>query len=158
MMRYWLFKSEPSVFSIFHLEAAPDQTSMWEGVRNYQARNYLRDEVRMGDLVFFYHSRESPLGIFGTMVVVREAYPDPTQFDPDSGYYDPLSTADVPRWVAVDVKLVQIFPSPVTRTMLSQHPVTSQMLVLKKGMRLSIQPVTKAEWAVVHELARVIPK
>uniref|UniRef100_A0A7C2NZK5 EVE domain-containing protein n=1 Tax=Schlesneria paludicola TaxID=360056 RepID=A0A7C2NZK5_9PLAN len=156
-MNYWLFKSEPSAFSIDHLAKAPDQTAPWDGVRNYQARNFLRDDVRVGDRVFFYHSSEPPLGIFGTMTVVRAGYPDGTQFDPRSPYFDPKSPRDNPRWFLVDVKLVRKFPEPVTREQLQENKTTAGMKVLQRGMRLSIQPVTAAEWAAVHKLAGVKP-
>ena len=153
--RYWLFKSEPSAFSIDHLAASPRQTAPWDGVRNYQARNFLRDEVQVGDQVFFYYSREEPLGIFGTMTVTRAGYPDFTQFDSKSKYYDAGSKAEAPRWTMVDVKLLQKFPAPVTREQLAADETTSGMLVMKRGMRLSIQPVTAEEWAAVHRLAGV---
>ncbi|OYW19233.1 MAG: EVE domain-containing protein [Planctomycetales bacterium 12-60-4] len=155
--RYWLFKSEPSAFGIDSLARSPRQTAPWDGVRNYQARNYLRDDVKAGDLVCFYHSREAPLGIFGTMRVVRAAYPDTTQFDPDSKYYDPKSSRDLPRWVMVDVQLIQKFVEPVTREQLQLSPSTTGMLVLKRGMRLSIQPMTHEEWLAVHKLAGAKP-
>ncbi len=154
-VRYWLFKSEPSAFGIEHLVAAQQQTAPWDGVRNYQARNFLRDDVQVGDRVFFYHSREEPLGIFGTMEVVRAGYPDTTQFDPASKYFDPKSDPDNPRWVMVDVRLIQKFPEPVTRDMLQASDTTAGMLVLKRGMRLSIQPVTAPEWRAVHKLAGI---
>ena len=156
-MRYWLFKSEPSAFGIDDLAKAPKQTAPWDGVRNYQARNFLRDDVQVGDLVCFYHSREEPLGIFGTMRVVKAAYPDTTQFDPQSKYYDAKSTPEQPRWVMVDVQLIQQFPAPVTREQLAEDKTTAGMLVLKRGMRLSIQPVTAAEWRAIHKLAGVKP-
>lgn len=156
--RFWLFKSEPSAFGIDSLAAAPRQTAPWDGVRNYQARNFLRDDVAVGDLVCFYHSREAPLGIFGTMRVVKAGYPDFTQFDPDSKYFDPGSSRENPRWVMVDVKLIQKFPDPVTREQLQADSRTAGMLVLKRGMRLSIQPVTPAEWAAIHDLAHVPAK
>lgn len=154
-VRYWLFKSEPSAFSIDDLAASPRQTALWDGVRNYQARNFLRDDVQTGDLVFFYHSREEPLGIVGTMQVVRAGYADPTQFNPDSKYYDAKSQPDAPRWIGVDVQLKQKFPAVVTRDQLASHPKTASMLVMKRGMRLSIQPVTRSEWLQVHQLAGV---
>jgi len=155
MTRYWLFKSEPSAFSIDHLARSPKQTASWDGVRNYQARNTLRDEVQVGDRVFFYHSSEAPLGIFGTMEVVKTGKPDHTQFDPQSKYYDPKSSRENPRWFLVDVKLIQAFPQPVLRDELAADAVTAGMVVLKRGMRLSIQPVTSAEWKAVHRLAGV---
>jgi predicted RNA-binding protein with PUA-like domain len=151
--RYWLFKSEPSAFGIDTLAAAPKQTAPWDGVRNYQARNYLRDQVQVGDHVLFYHSREEPLGVFGTMEIVRAGYPDSTAFDPHSKYYDPDSRPDQPRWYMVDVKLLRKFGKPVTREALQQDKAASGMLVMKKGMRLSIQPVTEAEWQAVLKLA-----
>lgn len=152
-LRYWLFKSEPSAFGIEDLAKAPKQTAPWDGVRNYQARNFLRDEVQLGDRVLFYHSSEPPLGVFGTMTVVKAAYPDTTQFDPDSKYYDPKSPRDNPRWMMVNVQLLEQFPAPVLREHLEADEVTVGMLVMKRGMRLSIQPVTKEEWAAVHRLA-----
>jgi predicted RNA-binding protein with PUA-like domain len=151
--QFWLFKSEPSAFSIDHLAKAPKQTAPWDGVRNYQARNHLRDGVKVGDKVLFYHSSEPPLGIFGTMQVVKAAYPDTTQFDPKSKYFDAKSPHENPRWVMVDVKLVRKFAEPVLREHLETNAVTAKMLVLKRGMRLSIQPVTAAEWAAIHKLA-----
>lgn len=153
--RYWLFKSEPSAFSIGHLAHAPKQTAPWDGVRNYQARNFLRDDVKVGDQVLFYHSREEPLGIFGTMSVAKAGYPDFTAFDSNSKYYDPSSNPDQPRWFMVDMKLIQKFPEPITREMLIEDAVTAKMLVMKRGMRLSIQPVTPEEWQAVHRLAGV---
>jgi predicted RNA-binding protein with PUA-like domain len=153
--RYWLFKSEPSAFSIDHLTKASKQTAPWDGVRNYQARNFLRDDVSVGDHVLFYYSREEPLGVFGTMEIARAGYPDFTAFDPKSKYFDPKSDPDQPRWYMVDVKLIQKFPQPVTREMLSEDSTTAKMLVMKRGMRLSIQPVTLEEWQAVHRLANV---
>ena len=153
--RYWLFKSEPSAFSIDHLDKAARKTAPWDGVRNYQARNFLRDDVQIGDLVLFYHSREEPLGIFGTMRVAKAGYPDKTAFDPESKYYDPKSDPDHPRWYLVDVKLIEKFPEPVTREMLEADSMTSKMMVMKRGMRLSIQPVTREEFEAVHRLAGV---
>ena len=149
----WLFKSEPSAFGILDLKNAKRQTAPWDGVRNYQARNFLRDEVQVGDQVFFYHSREEPLGIFGIMEVVKAGHPDVTAFDPKSKYYDASSKPESPRWIAVEVKLVKIFSQPVTREMLAADRVTSEMLVMQRGMRLSIQPVTAEEWKAVLRLA-----
>lgn len=152
-IRYWLFKSEPSAFGIEDLAKAVDQTAPWDGVRNYQARNFLRDDVHTGDRVLFYHSSEPPLGVFGTMKVVKAAYPDTTQFDSKSKYFDPKSSPDNPRWVMVDVQLLDKFPTPVLREQLEADEITAGMLVMKRGMRLSIQPVTAEEWAAVHRLA-----
>jgi predicted RNA-binding protein with PUA-like domain len=153
--KFWLFKSEPSAFSIDHLARSAKKTAPWDGVRNYQARNSLRDDVQVGDFVFFYHSREEPLGIFGTMQIVRAGYPDFTAFDPKSKYYDPKSDPDNPRWYMVDVKLVEKFPEPVTRDKLASDDIARSMLVMKRGMRLSIQPVTQEEWNAVQQLAKV---
>ena len=157
MPRYWLFKSEPSAFSIDHLARSPRQTASWDGVRNYQARNSLRDDVQIGDLVLFYHSSEPPLGIFGTMEVVTAGYPDATQFNPASKYFDPKSSRDNPRWYLVDVRLSQKFSQPILREDLAGDKTAKNMLVMKRGMRLSIQPVTAAEWKAVHRLAGMKP-
>lgn len=152
--RYWLFKSEPSAFSIDALERSPNQTSPWDGVRNYQARNFLRDDVQVGDEAFFYHSREEPLGIFGVMRIVRAGYPDATQFQPHSVYYDAKASVESPRWIAVDVQFVERFAAPVDRAALAEGDETADMLVLKRGMRLSIQPVEPTQWRAVLRLAR----
>ena len=143
------------MFSIDHLAKAAKQTAPWDGVRNYQARNFLRDDVKIGDHVLFYHSREEPLGIFGTMEVVRAGYPDFTAFDPKSKYFDESSDPEKPRWYMVDVKLIQKFPEPISRESLAGDSITEKMLVMKRGMRLSIQPVTEEEWNAVHSLANV---
>lgn len=149
--RYWLFKSEPESYSIDDLAA--DRTTHWDGVRNYQARNMLRDEVRVGDGVLFYHSNADPMGIYGVMEVIRAGYPDHTAFDPDDHHFDPKSDPDEPTWFMVDVRFVQKFAKPATRDDLRAAAETSGMLVLKRGSRLSIQPVTPAEWKAVHQLA-----
>jgi predicted RNA-binding protein with PUA-like domain len=153
--RYWLFKSEPDCFSIDHLAKQKNQTTFWSGVRNYQARNFLRDGIHVGDGVLFYHSSCDPLAIVGTMEVVRAGHADHTALDPKGDHYDPKSTADEPIWFMVDVKLRRKFPAPVTRDMLLQAPELSKMMVLQRGSRLSIQPVTEAEWRAVHRLAGV---
>jgi predicted RNA-binding protein with PUA-like domain len=153
--QYWLFKSEPGVFSIQDLAKAPKKTTFWDGVRNYQARNFLRDTVKLGDRVLFYHSNADPLEIAGTAEVVQTGYPDYTAFDPQDHHYDPKSDPDKPTWYMVDIKLLQIFPQSVTRQQLQESPSTAGMQVLKKGMRLSIQTVTTEEWQAVHQLAGV---
>lgn len=153
--QYWLFKSEPDVFSIQDLSTSPKKTTFWDGVRNYQARNYLRDTVKLGDRVLFYHSNSDPLEIAGTAEVVKTGYPDHTAFDPQDPHYDPKSDPEQPTWYMVDIKLLQIFPQSVTRQQLQDADGTAGMLVLKRGMRLSIQPVTAAEWQAVHKLAGV---
>ena len=153
MRRYWLFKSEPDVFSVQDLAASKGKKTSWEGVRNYQARNMLRDDIKTGDGVLFYHSNVDPMVIAGTAEVVKEGYPDSFAWQPNHKYYDDASTSEKPVWYMVDIKLVRIFRQPVTRAMMAEQPVTSQMMVMKKGSRLSIQPVTAAEWKAVHELA-----
>lgn len=144
-MNYWLMKSEPDEFGIDDLAAAPDQTASWEGVRNYQARNFMRDQMRVGDQVFFYHSSCPQPGIAGLAVIVREAYPDDTQFDPESDYYDPKATPEAPRWLQVDVKLVRK-TNLVSLAELRRHPELANMRILQRGNRLSITPIDPAEW------------
>jgi len=156
--RYWLFKSEPTCYSIDDLARAPKQTTFWDGIRNYQARNFLRDDVQVGDQVFFYHSSTDPLAIVGTMKVVRAGYADHTAFDPQQDHYDEKSNPDEPTWYMVDVKLQQKFPAPVTRDMLVGEKSLAKMMLLQRGSRLSIQPVTEAEWHTVHKLAGIEPK
>ena len=152
--RYWLFKSEPDVYSIDDLAAEPGQTAIWEGVRNYQARNMLRDEIQKGDGVLFYHSRAKELGVAGTCRIVKAGYPDPVQFDPKEKYYDPKSDPDEPRWIAVDVNLDRRFDRIVLMAELRAEPELSEMKVIAKGQRLSIQPVTPEEWKKVLQLSR----
>jgi len=153
--RYWLFKSEPESFSIADLAQEPDQTTFWDGVRNYQARNFLRDTIRCGDRVLFYHSNADPMAIVGTAEVVKTGYPDHTAFDPSDHHYDPKSDPDKPTWFMVDIRLLQVFPKPVTRDDLKDCADLNDMMLLRPGARLSIQPVTAAEWQAVHRLAGV---
>ena len=153
MRRYWLMKSEPDEFSIDDLVAAPSQITPWVGVRNYQARNFMRDDMRVGDRAFFYHSSCPEPGIAGVVEIARLAYPDQTQFDPKSVYYDPKSPRDAPRWVHVDVKLVRK-TRLVTLPLLRATPRLEDMVVLRRGNRLSITPVTPAEWKIVEKLAK----
>lgn len=152
-MRHWLLKSEPTVFSIDHLAARPRRTSGWDSVRNYQARNYMRDEMRVGDRGFFYHSSCAVPGIYGVVEVSRGAHPDPTQFDPTSAYHDPKSTPDAPRWLMVAVTLLERWDEPVTLDQLRDAPGLQELAILRRGNRLSITPVTPAEWRAVHALA-----
>ncbi len=147
--RYWLFKSEASAFSIDDLAAAKDETTPWDGVRNYQARNLLRDEIRKGDRVLYYHSNSRPTGVAGVARVVRDAYPDATQFDPASRYHDPRSPQDAPRWLCVDVAFVRKLPRVIELSELKANPALADMMVTRRGARLSIQPVTKAEYETV---------
>jgi predicted RNA-binding protein with PUA-like domain len=153
-MQYWLMKSEPDVFGIDDLAAAPSRTTGWEGVRNYQARNMLRDDFRKGDRAFFYHSSCEVPGVAGVVQVVREAYPDPTQFDATSEYYDAGSTRDTPRWFSVDVQLERRIEPVITLLELREHETSAlrEMLVLKRGNRLSVTPLTAAEWRCIVAL------
>jgi predicted RNA-binding protein with PUA-like domain len=144
-MRYWLMKSEPSVVGIDHVLEMPDQTVDWWGVRNYQARNFMRDQMKLGDKVFFYHSNCTVPGIAGLAEVAKLAYPDRLQFDPQSHYYDPKSTPENPRWVNVDVRITKK-TRLVSLDELRQQPELANMRVLQKGNRLSITPVDPAEW------------
>jgi predicted RNA-binding protein with PUA-like domain len=156
--QFWLFKSEPEVYSIDDLAREPTKTTFWDGVRNYQARNFLRDTVRVGDRVLIYHSNCDPLAVVGTAEVVRAGYPDHTAFDPKSCHFDPKSRTDQPTWFMVDIRLRKVFPKPVTRDDLKSCPELKSMMVLQPGSRLSIQPVTLAEWRAVHRLAGVDDK
>ncbi|HWA81880.1 MAG TPA: EVE domain-containing protein [Fimbriimonadaceae bacterium] len=151
-MRYWLMKSEPETYGIDDLERA-GKPAMWEGCRNYVVRNYFRDEMSDGDMAFFYHSNASPSGIVGTMKIVGEAYPDPTQFDPQSHYYDPKSPRGNPRWLLRDVLYISRFPRIVSLAELRTIPGLEEMLVVKKGQRLSVMPVTAKEWEIVNRVA-----
>jgi predicted RNA-binding protein with PUA-like domain len=153
MRRHWLMKSEPDEFSIDDLVAAPNQTTPWFGVRNYQARNFMRDDMRIGDLAFFYHSSCPEPGIAGIVEISQRAYPDETQFDPTSPYYDPKSTRAAPRWLHVDVKLVRK-TKLVTLPMLRETPGLETMVTLRRGNRLSITPVSPAEWKIGEKLAK----
>jgi predicted RNA-binding protein with PUA-like domain len=152
-MRHWLMKSEPSECSIDDLEAAPMQTVPWVGVRNYQARNFMRDEMHPGDGVLFYHSSCPEPGIVGLAEVASTAYPDATQFDPKSHYFDPKSTADAPRWLHVDVKLVRKTRLLALAEMRAAVAL-AEMATLRRGNRLSITPVTADEWRTVLALLK----
>ncbi len=146
MARHWLMKSEPDVFSIDDLARAKKQTTGWDGVRNYQARNLLRDEIAAGDGVLYYHSSVDPPAVVGLARVVKAGYPDPTQFDPKSDYHDPDSQPDAPRWFSVDIAFDRKLPRPVTLPELRADPALGDMVLLRRGSRLSVQPVTAAEW------------
>jgi predicted RNA-binding protein with PUA-like domain len=152
--RCWLVKSEPDCFSIHDLAAAPRQTTCWSGVRNFQARNFMRDDMQRGDRVLFYHSGAEPPAIVGTAVVTRESYPDDTAFNPADDHYDPKASADNPIWQMVDIRLETIFESPLPLPLLRQTPGLKQMELLRKGSRLSVQPVTPAEFEIVLRLAK----
>jgi predicted RNA-binding protein with PUA-like domain len=148
----WLMKSEPDCYSIDDLKAA-GKPQMWEGCRNYTVRNYFRDSMVVGDKAFFYHSSTGEVGIVGIMDIVSEAYPDPTQFDPNSDYFDPKSPRDNPRWLVRDVLFRSKYPRTISLPELRSVPGLEQMQVLRKGQRLSVLPVTEDEWKIVEALA-----
>jgi predicted RNA-binding protein with PUA-like domain len=148
-MAYWLMKSEPSVFGIDDLKAKPQLTSFWDGVRNYQARNFMRDGMKKGDKVFFYHSSCPEPGIVGIATVAREAHPDPTAFDPKSPYYDPKSDPNKPIWIGVDVKFVRQFKRVISLEELKAEPRLDGFTLLRRGNRLSVMPVSEEHWNVV---------
>jgi len=150
--RYWLLKSEPETFGFDHLLAAPDRTTCWDGIRNYQARNFMRDEMRVGDLALFYHSNAEPAGVAGVVEVVREAYPDHTALDAADPHFDPKSRRDEPTWLMVDVRAVARFPTFVTLDALRAATALADMVILRRGNRLSVTPVTPAEWRAVCAL------
>ena len=149
MPNYWLMKSEPSCFSLDDLKACPNSTDHWDGVRNYQARNLLRDQIKPGDGVLFYHSNCPEPAIVGLAKVVSEGYPDHTALDPREKHFDPKASDEKPIWFMVDVQYVAHLPHPLTRDDLRQHPVLCGMDVLRKGNRLSVQPVTPEHWQEV---------
>lgn len=153
--KYWLFKSEPSCFSFSDLQRSKDGVEPWDGVRNYQARNFLRDEVQPGDGVLFYHSGISRPAIVGTAVVVRGGYPDLSALDPQGEGYDPRSTPESPIWYRVDVRSDKPFSHHVTLEEVKRHPVLADMELLRRS-RLSIQPVTVEEWGVIISLGGVL--
>lgn len=150
-MAYWLFKSEPDEYSIDDLENEPEGFARWDGIRNYQARNNLRDDVKVGDGVLIYHSSCKDVGIAGTGEVVKSAYPDPAQFDPESKYFDPKASNDNPRWYCVDVAFTEKFPTLLSLREIKQMPQLAEMVLLKQG-RLSIQPVTRDQWQCILAL------
>ena len=151
--RYWLIKSEPDVFSFDDLMAAPKKTTGWDSVRNSTARNFMRDGMKKGDLVFYYHSNAEPSAIVGVGEVVREGYPDPTAFDPTHEYFDESSDPATPTWFMVDVRAVEKLPRPVTLPEIKADPMLSQMALVKQG-RLSVVPVTAEEWEAVLAKSR----
>jgi len=148
--KYWLMKSEPDVYGIDDLKR--DKVEPWDGIRNYQARNFMRDDMKIGDKIFFYHSNAKPIAIVGTMEVASEPYPDHLQFDPKSKYFDEKSSEENPRWQLVDVKFIQKFEKPVTREAMKKVPELEEMLIFKRS-RLSITPVEEGEWKKIMEMA-----
>jgi predicted RNA-binding protein with PUA-like domain len=151
--RFWLVKSEPDVFSIQDLAKAKNQTTYWDGVRNYQARNTLRDQMKAGDKVLFYHSNAMPPAIAGVARVVKEGYPDHTAWDPKSDHFDPKSSKENPTWYMVDIQLVEVFPKPLGLPMLKEIAGLKSMVLVQRGSRLSVQPVTASEFQLILELA-----
>lgn len=147
--RFWLFKSEPTEFSIDDLARSPKQTTCWDGVRNYQARNLLRDDMQVGDGVLFYHSSTDPTAVVGLCEITRAGYPDHTQFDPKSPHFDPKAKAAEPRWFMVDIRLVATLARPMSLEELRTKKGLEKMVLLQRGSRLSVQPVTAAEWQVI---------
>jgi predicted RNA-binding protein with PUA-like domain len=151
--RYWLMKTDPETFSIEDFKNSPGRATVWDGVRNYQARNLLRDEVRVGDGVLFYHSQADPPAVVGTAQVSGAARPDPTQFDPRSAGHDPQADPGAPRWYAVEIRLVEELERPVSLPAIRDTPGLEQMVLLRRS-RLSVQPVTEQEWSIVLALSR----
>ena len=147
-------KTEPELFSIDDLAAAPNQTSYWHGVRNYQARNFMRDQMQLGDRVLVYHSNATPSCVVGTATIARTSYPDHTAWDQKDPYFDPKSDPENPRWVMVDVQFQSKFSAPQSLEMLRAIPKLADMVLLRKGTRLSIQPVTKQEFDIIVKLGR----
>jgi predicted RNA-binding protein with PUA-like domain len=148
--QYWLVKTEPTTFSIDDMKAAG--TSEWSGVRNFQARNFMRDQMRLGDGVLVYHSNVEPIGVVGLAEVSREGYPDPTAWDPNDHHYDPKSLPSAPTWFMVDLRYVRHARSVITLPRLKSLPALEEMKVVQRGVRLSVQPVTPAEWKIVLRL------
>jgi len=153
-MQYWLLKSEPESFSIDDLACAPRKTTAWDGVRNYQARNFIRDQMKVGDQALFYHSSCDVPGVVGVVSVAKTAYPDHTQFDSKHHHYDPDSKAEAPRWYMMDVKLQRKLKRPITLDELRQHhhKQLKDLAILKRGNRLSVTPVSKSEWDFILSL------
>jgi predicted RNA-binding protein with PUA-like domain len=149
--KYWLMKSEPDCYSIDDLKR--DKTTYWDGVRNYQARNFMRDQMQLGDEVLFYHSNADPPAIVGVATIAKEAYPDFTAFDPNDPHYDPKSNQQEPRWMMVDLKFKSKFSAPLGLDQLRKIPALTEMELLRKGSRLSVQPVRKTEFETVLKLA-----
>ncbi len=152
-MKYWLMKSEPDCFSIDDLAAEKNKTTHWDGVRNYQARNFMRDDMKKGHQVLFYHSNAKPPGVAGVAKIVKESYPDFTAFDPKDKHYDPKSKQAEPRWFMVDIKLQKKFKRELSLNELRGIKSLEGMVLLQKGTRLSIQPVTKKQFDVICKLA-----
>lgn len=156
-MKYWLMKSEPTTYSIDDLMARPNGIDHWDGVRNYQARNFLRDEIRKGDRVLFYHGGKMP-AVVGTARVVQKGYPDHTAWEPKNQHFDPKSSPENPIWYMVDIQFESKFKAPISLAELRRFPELVAMPLLKKGIRLSIQPVTRSEFEFITDLDKIRPK
>lgn len=151
--KYWLVKSEPNAFSIDDLAKSKNKTTYWDGVRNYQARNFMRDEMKKGDYVLYYHSNADPNAVVGYCEIVKEGYPDFTAFDPDDKHYDPKSKKETPTWIMVDIKLKKKFAKPVTLQEIKERKSLKDMRLVQRGNRLSVMPVTKAEFETILKMA-----
>jgi predicted RNA-binding protein with PUA-like domain len=151
-MKHWLFKSEPSVFSIDDLENEKNKTTFWDGIRNYQARNFIRDEMKKGDLVLFYHSNAQPNAVVGMCKIVKEAYPDFSAFDPESKYFDPKSKKEEPTWFMVDIKLIKKFRKIVKLSDIKNNPKLKNMRLVQRGNRLSVFPIEEFEYKEIVSL------
>ena len=151
--KHWLFKADPKDYSINDLANEPNQTTSWDGIRNYMARNLIRDEIKKGDEILIYHSNSDPKGIVGLGEVVKSAYPDHTALDSSSAYYDPKSSNENPIWYMVDVKLVETFIKIIDLSQLKNTKGLEKMMLTQRGSRLSIQPVKKSEWDIIIKLA-----
>ena len=152
-MNYWLFKSEPDAFSIDDLFSMPNATDHWDGIRNYQARNLMRDEMKLGDKGFFYHSSCKTPGVVGEVKIVSKAYPDHTALDKESKYFDPKATTDNPRWCMVDVQAIKRYSEVIALTTLKQIDELADMNLLRRGNRLSVMPVSADEWRIIRKMA-----
>ena len=151
---YWLVKSEPDVFSIDDLAAGKNKTTHWDGVRNYQARNFLRDDIKKGDKVLFYYSNADPMAVVGVCEVVKEGYPDFTAFDPKDKHYDPKSKKETPTWYMVDIKFVSKFNKPVELSAIKANPKLKNMRLIQRGNRLSVMPVEKSEFEEIVKMGK----
>ncbi len=149
--KYWLMKSEPTAYSIDDL--VKDKKTHWDGVRNYQARNFMRDEMKVGDKVLFYHSNAKPTGVVGVCEIIKEGYPDFTAFDPDESHYDPKSNLDKPTWMMVDIKLIKKLPRIVTLEEIKENSKLQNMKLVQRGNRLSVMPVKKTEFDLILKLS-----
>lgn len=155
-MKYWLAKTEPNTFSWNDLKNEPGKSTCWEGIRNYRVRNLIRDEIKLGDLIFIYHSVVKPTAIYGVAKVIKEAYIDHFAFDPGHKYFDPMSKKENPAWLMFDIKAYQDFDKVITLDELKSHPPIRKMELLKKGNRMSVQSVSADEWNYITGLRKII--